>query len=153
MFVFLNFLCRRLGGGTDIDMKDSPSSEKRKNIGKIKNVFKTALFFIVNPRFLLCFGIAWIITNGWSYVALGVGTYYGIAWLVAIATAYLTFLWFPFTPEKIFTVIIAIGLLRLLFPRDERTLGILLAILENVKKEAMEARERRRSKRKNRKEK
>ena len=102
---------------------------------------------------MLCFGIAWLITNGWSYVALGVGTYYGIAWLVAIATAYLTFLWFPFTPEKIFTVIIAIGLLRLLFPRDERTLGILLAILENVKKEAMEARERRRSKRKNRKEK
>ena len=31
---------------------------------------------ILNPRFLLCFGIAWIITNGWCYIgaALGVST-------------------------------------------------------------------------------
>ena len=130
-------------------MKDT--EPKRTFAEKIKDIIKKAVFFIVNPRFLLCFGIAWLITNGWSYVALGFGTYYGIAWLAAVATAYLTFLWFPFTPEKILTVIIAIGLLRLLFPKDEKTLGILIALLENVKREAKEARDRRRQKRERKK--
>lgn len=34
----------------------------------------------------------------------------------------MAFLWFPFTPEKIVTVIIAMFLLRWLFPNDEKTL-------------------------------
>ena len=69
-------------------MKDT--EPKRTFAEKIKDIIKKAVFFIVNPRFLLCFGIAWLITNGWSYVALGFGTYYGIAWLAAVATEVLT---------------------------------------------------------------
>ena len=42
--------------------------------------------------------------------------------MIAVSTAYMAFLWFPFTPEKIFTLVIAIALLRLLFPHDRKTL-------------------------------
>lgn len=91
----------------------------------MKQKIKTFVQFIINPRFLLCFGIAWMITNGWSYILLGIGTYCNIGWMIAVAGGYLTFLWLPISPEKILTVIIAMGLLRLLFPNDRKTLGIL----------------------------
>ncbi len=64
---------------------------------------------------------------------MAVGTLLQIPWMMAVAGAYLTFLWIPLSPEKILTVIIAIGLLRLLFPNDEKTLGVLKDMLEKVK--------------------
>lgn len=100
---------------------------------KIKNIVQTILQFIINPRFLLCFGIAWLITNGWSYILLGIGTFYDIGWMTAIAGAYLTFLWLPVSPEKIVTVLIAMGLLRLIFPNDQKTLGVLKGLYEKYK--------------------
>ena len=66
-----------------------------------------------------------MITNGWSYVVTAFGAYFGITWMVAVGATYMGLLWFPFTPEKIVTVIIAIFLLKLLFPKDERTLAVL----------------------------
>ena len=80
---------------------------------------------ILNPRFLLCFGIAWMITNGWSYVMFALGTFLDISWMVAVGGAYLAFLWLPISPEKIVTVAIAMVFLRWFFPHDEKTLGIL----------------------------
>ena len=79
----------------------------------------------INPRFLLCFGIGWLITNGWSYILFTVGTLNGIGWMVAVSPAYLAFLWLPISPEKLVTVAIAIFLLKLMFPKDEKTLGVL----------------------------
>ncbi|MBQ7343970.1 MAG: hypothetical protein IJW53_04300 [Clostridia bacterium] len=99
----------------------------------MKQKIKKAVQFILNPRFLLCFGIGWLITNGWSYVMLGVGTYFNIGWMIAVAGAYLTFLWLPISPEKIVTVAIAIGLLRLLFPNDQKTLAVLIDMKNSVK--------------------
>ena len=100
---------------------------------KIKNtVIKTAQF-LFNPRFLLCFGIAWLITNGWSYILFGIGTYFQIGWMIAVATAYLAFLWIPFSPEKIVTVGIAMVLLRFFFPNDKKTLGILRTLHAKTK--------------------
>ncbi len=90
---------------------------------KILRFCKKAVWLLLNPRFLLCFGIGWMITNGWSYIAAALGAYFGIGWLTAIASTYLALLWIPFTPEKIFTLAIAIALLRWLFPNDEKTLG------------------------------
>ena len=81
--------------------------------------------FLLNPRLLLCLGLAWLLTNGWAYLLFALGTYLGSGWMLAVAGAYLTFLWLPISPEKILTLVIAIGLLRLLFPRDETTLGTL----------------------------
>ena len=92
---------------------------------KVKNKIKKITGFLLNPRLLLCFGLAWIITNGWSYVLFGIGTFYDIGWMAAVAGAYLTFLWLPISPEKIVTVAIAITLLRFLFPKDEKTLAVL----------------------------
>lgn len=100
---------------------------------KIKRFFIAAFQFLLNPRFLLCFGIGWIITNGWSYIMLGFGIFLEVQWMIAVATAYLAILWLPISPEKIITFGIAIGLLKLLFPKDQKTLGILVSGYEKAK--------------------
>ena len=100
---------------------------------KIKKILKKVVSFILNPRLLLCLGIAWMITNGWSYVMFGFGTYFQIGWMIAVSSAYLAFLWLPVSPEKIATVAIAIGLLRWLFPNDQKTLAVLTEMHHKVK--------------------
>lgn len=91
----------------------------------MKEKLKKFLLFFLNPRLLLCFGIAWMITNGWSYLLLAVGTWLQNGWMIGVAGAYLAFLWLPISPEKLVTVAIAIALLRLWFPTDQKTLAIL----------------------------
>ena len=113
---------------------------------KLLNWLKGAVKFILNPRLLLCFGIAWMITNGWSYVMLAVGTWLGIGWMIAVASAYLTILWLP-SSEKILTCAIAIILLRLLFPKDRYTLGV----LRDMRDSAINAFKNRKSKKKSKK--
>ena len=110
---------------------------------KIKQLLKKAIYFLLNPRLLLCFGIAWMITNGWSYVMLAVGTWLRIPWMIAVASAYLTILWLP-SPEKILTCAIAILLLRLIFPKDKYTLGV----LQDMHRAAMNAFKNRKNKKK-----
>ncbi|MBQ7380628.1 MAG: hypothetical protein IJW69_00940 [Clostridia bacterium] len=95
------------------------------NKEKIWESVKKVVWFILNPRLLLCVGIAWLITNGWSYILLGIGTWLEIKWMIAVSGAYLAFLWFPFSPEKIATFAIALALLKILFPNDEKTLAVL----------------------------
>ncbi len=102
---------------------------------KFKHWVKTVVEFILNPRLLLCFGLAWIITNGWSYIAVALAAWLKLEWLGAIAGAYLAALWIPFTPEKIITVIISIFLLKLLFPHDKKTLEKLHNTKEKAKEE------------------
>ncbi len=75
---------------------------------------------IIKPKMLLTFGIAWIITNGWSYIFVFVGIHFNNNWLLGIGTAYQAFLWFPFTVEKVVTVAIAIVLSKFLFPKDKK---------------------------------
>lgn len=100
---------------------------------QLKDKIKKGIQFIANPRLLLCFGIAWMITNGWSYVMLGVGTLLNVGWIIGVASAYLAFLWLPISPEKIVTVAIAIVLLRFMFPNDQKTLGVLKDMQEKLK--------------------
>lgn len=90
-----------------------------------KKTLRRWVQFFLNPRLLLCFGIAWMITNGWCYVFILLGTWLGIGWMLAVGTAWAGILWLPFTPEKVVTLIIAIFLLRLIFPGDEKTLKLL----------------------------
>lgn len=120
---------------------------------KIKKFIKTAVLFILNPRLLLCFGIGWMITNGWSYVLMALGTWLGNGWMMGIAGAYLTFLWLPVSPEKLVTVTIAIALLRWLFPNDEKTLGILKQLYDKIKKAFLLEKAERKEKKEKRKEK
>ena len=91
----------------------------------IKRRFRKILLFFTNPRLLLCFFLAWMLTNGWSYILFALGTWLEIGWMTAIAGGYLAFLWLPFSPEKIVTFAIAIFLLKRLFPNDQKTLAVL----------------------------
>ena len=91
----------------------------------LKKKLKKIARFILNPRLLLCFGIAWMITNGWCYVFTALGTLLDITWMTVVGASYAGLLWIPFTPEKILTVIIAIFLLRVIFPNDKNTLAVL----------------------------
>ena len=109
---------------------------------KIKHWIKTVIEFCLNPRLLLCFGIAWIITNGWCYIFVALGTLLKINWMIAVGGAYAAALWVPFTPEKIITVIIAIALLRLFFPNDQKTLKKLIALKNAAKSEWHEIKEK-----------
>ena len=110
---------------------------------KIISWLKKLLQLLFNPRLLLCLFIAWMITNGWSYVLLAFGIFFRITWMQAVAGAYLSLLWIPFTPEKILTVAIAIFLLRVLFPKDEKTLGVLREMFERERTKHREAKEKR----------
>lgn len=121
-----------------------------KNRGKqMKEKFKKVLLFITNPRLLLCISIAWLITNGWSYIMFGLGTYFNINWMIAVSSAYLAFLWLPISPEKIATLAIALGLLRLLFPNDQKTLAILKELYNKAKTAVKKKKEKRRQKKTN----
>ena len=109
---------------------------------KIKASVKKWVQLCLNPRFLLCFGIGWMITNGWAYVMLGLGVLLDVGWARTVASAYLTLLWIPMTPEKILSVAIAILLLRKLFPNDEKTLGGLRELFSKAKARESERREK-----------
>ena len=132
-------------------MKNKPDKKqlnKRNIIIKAKRLLRKFVSFVLNPHLLICFGIAWMITNGWCYLFMAFGGLLKINWMTIVGTAYATFLWLPFTPEKILTVIISIFLLRLIFPDDKRTLAILenefkkvKATLKVKKKEHKEKRE------------
>ena len=104
---------------------------KEKILEKLKKIVK----FLLNPRFLLCFGLAWMITNGWCYIFIAAGSFYNIEWMFYVGTAYLAFLWLPITPEKIITIPLAIALLKMFFPKDQQT----LAVLQNMYQKAKEA--------------
>ena len=83
----------------------------------IEKVFKLML----NWRFLLCFGIAWMITNGWAYIFIALGPMLNISWMTIVGISYVSFLWMPFTPEKLITIPLAIFFVKWLFPKDEKT--------------------------------
>ncbi len=113
---------------------------------KIWRMCKKILQFCLNPRLLLCFGIAWFITNGWCYVFTVVGAFFGITWMTVIGGTWAALLWFPFTPEKIITVIIAIFLLRLLFPGDQKTLLVLRTEQQKIRDKMRETNQKRKHK-------
>lgn len=114
-------------------MKENNPKENGTLGRRIKDKLLKLLALIFNPHLLLCFGIGWMITNGWAYVFVGVGTFLQSPWMLSVGTVYLTALWFPFTPEKIITLAIAIWLLSVLFPNDKRTLAVLREELQKVK--------------------
>lgn len=119
-------------------MKDNKTLKNR-----IKATVIKWLKVIFNPRLLLCLGIAWMITNGWCYIFTVVGTLCDISWMTIAGGAYMSLLWVPFTPEKVLTLIIAIFLLRLFFPKDEKTLGTLREEMNVLKATLRKKREQR----------
>lgn len=130
-------------------MKNKLNKEQLKT--RVKAFLKKWVQFFLNPRLLLCVFIAWMITNGWSYLFAVLGAAFGITWMTVAGAAYMSLLWLPFTPEKIITLFIAIGLMKLLFPKDTKTLGVLKEELQALKTKLRQAREQRRAKRESKK--
>lgn len=109
--------------------------QEKKNIRhRIALFCKKAIAFLLNPRLLLCVGVAWMLTNGWCYLFLFFGLRFGITWMASVGGAYAAFLWFPFTPEKVATAAIALFLLRRWFPHDTATLKVLTDAFARAKK-------------------
>lgn len=77
-----------------------------------------ALNALRDPKFLLTFGIAWLITNGWSYIALVIGSRFKVNWLWQAGLGWQAILWFPFTIEKPITIAIAVWLRKVLFKEE-----------------------------------
>ncbi len=119
----------------------------------MKEIIKKIVLFIANPRLILCFGIAWMITNGWAYVLTGLGALFKISWMMAVGGAYLAALWVPFTPEKILTIIISIWLLKILFPKDTKTLAVLIEMKNKIKQALKSNKEKRKQKKESKKQK
>jgi len=87
----------------------------------IKKIFKKTWLWIkpyCTWKMLPLFALAWMVTNGWSYVFVMVGGWLDITWMVVAGTAWLSFLWMPFTPEKIVTLTLAGFLYKLIYKED-----------------------------------
>lgn len=64
---------------------------------------------------------------------MALGVWLKVKWMLSVGAAYLGFLWIPFTPEKLVTVMIAMLLMKFFFPKDERTLGVLREWKQNLR--------------------
>ncbi|MBR6695697.1 MAG: hypothetical protein IKL70_04710 [Oscillospiraceae bacterium] len=114
----------------------------------MKEKLKKIKDFILNPRLLLCLLIGWMITNGWSYILLALGTIFEIEWMLAVSGGYIAFLWLPLSPEKVITVGIAIFLMQKFFPDDEKTLAVLKDLYKNVKESSQNRKQKKKNKKK-----
>jgi len=71
-----------------------------------------------------------MITNGFWYIGLALGTYFGIAWLATICGAYIAWLYTPWACEKLLIIPISIWLCKVLFrnhPQTQEQFAIMLA--------------------------
>lgn len=116
-----------------------------------KDKLRPWLRALTNPHLLISIAIAWMITNGWAYCAVGIGWYLDIPVLLRIGSVWLGLLWVPGTPEKLLTFGIAMGLLRVLFPDDTRTLAMVRSkwkkLMAQTKQKWQKFREKRAAKR------
>ena len=71
-----------------------------------------------NLKFLISFGIAWMITNGWCYLFILFGSLFKINWMLIVGTTYAGILYLPFTIEKLITIPMAMWFQARLFPKD-----------------------------------
>lgn len=88
---------------------------KQQWLPKLIKDLKSKIKPFLTPKMFISFGIAWVITNGWSYVAILIGWLFGINLLMTIGIGYQAFLWLPFTIEKPITFAIAIFIHKTLF--------------------------------------
>ena len=105
-------------------------------------IIKIWLKRLLNWRFLICFGIAWMITNGWAYIFISLGAILKIDWMRNIGVGYMALLWMPWTPEKLITIPIAIWLLKKIFPKNYELIAELENELSKLKKKNPSVRRR-----------
>lgn len=102
----------------------------------VKKLWETLkLFFaaFINIRFAFCFFLSWMITNGWAYIGIVMGSVvFDLPWLASGCLAYLGFLWLPPVCEKLVQIPLAIYLSKLLFPNDNKTVESLRTMLDSI---------------------
>ena len=113
---------------------------------KLVNKLKKYLRPFLNLRFLLCFSISWMITNGWAYIFIIIGTKFEITWMAYVGTSYIAILWLPITPEKLITIPLAMLFQKLFFKNDEKTKRILKDMSLELKKDIEHFKEKIRNK-------
>jgi hypothetical protein len=74
-------------------------------------------------RMAPCLALAWIITNAWGYILLGIGVWLDIGWAKAIGGGYVALLYMPFFIEKPITIAIAVFIQKRLFKKKGVTNG------------------------------
>lgn len=85
----------------------------------ILHFLKSAWLYIRDWRTFVSFLIAWMITNGWCYVFIILGSWLKIKWMRITGWSYLAFLWLPVTPEKVVTIPLGMGIKKILFRRKK----------------------------------
>lgn len=91
----------------------------------IDNILVNIKYLLSNKHFFICFGLAWMITNGWAYICLYIAIKINCDWLFSLSSGYLAFIWLPCTPEKLITIPICAFLLKIFYPNDLKALKLL----------------------------
>lgn len=84
-------------------------------------VYKREVKPFLKPTMFISSLIAWLVTNGWSYILLATAT----GWLRTLAITYVSLLWMPFTPEKLITIPLAFYIQKKLFVELPKRLKII----------------------------
>lgn len=121
--------------------KATREERKAKRRELLKRFFKGLWSWVLNflklcikPKFILCFGIAWMLVNGIWYVGLVYGIAHNIPILITVCGAYVALLYFPITAEKFISVPIAAWLAIKIFPRDKKLYDLVMSLLPQRKK-------------------
>ena len=102
----------------------------------LKHLYKYIHPFL-NWRFLVCFMIPWMITNGIWYIGFYLGTKYHLVWLASFCGAYIANLYMPWACEKLLIIPVALWLCKILFKNHEPTVKALNEMLETAKADFM----------------
>ena len=84
---------------------------------KIKKIF-TKIRPYLTIRMLMVFGGIWLLTTGWSYVFLIVGSAANLGWMWKIGVGAQVFFWNPLINEKLITIPFSIWLYKKIFKED-----------------------------------
>jgi hypothetical protein len=101
----------------------------------MKKRLKAYLRPFANPKFLLCFLIPWLITNGIWYIGVFLGSIFGISWLSYVCGVYIAWLYTPWACEKILILPVALWLARKLFKNDAKTQAQIQEMLTQARKD------------------
>lgn len=78
----------------------------------------------LNWRFLVSYSVPFMLINGWAWIGVFLFPYYK-NWFTIASVSWMTFLWMPFTPEKLVTIPMAIWIHTLIFKHEKRTRAML----------------------------
>ena len=109
---------------------------------KFKKLLKHLFIYIkpfLNWRFLICFMIPWMITNGIWYIGAFIGVKLEIRWMAILCSSYLVWLYNPLACEKLLIIPIALWLCKILFKNHEKTRNDLNNMLTTAKSDFKKA--------------